>query len=346
MRRPASQLRLSFRAARAARAPTSGATSPGLDEPPLTAGPRATDSRRRSPLLLLDQLVCGARFLASCAVDAVAPHCCVACHVAIPGGTGPLCSGCADTIANLRSLPYCPHCARSMRPEAIHEHACARCIHENHWNVAAIVRVGPYETPLREITLGLKYGGQERCARLLADLLAGALRATDWLGRIDGFVPIPIHPLRRLQRPCAHAAVLTEQVAQRLGRPVWHAVRRTRYAPSQMDLDSRANRFENVAGCFGPRPEWLPTLWPLASWPPVRPTLPRLAGRTVCIVDNVLTTGATLHEVSRVLRKAGAKRIYAAVVSRAAAAGDFQADTEGLLSAMESLARDDGPGNS
>lgn len=224
-----------------------------------------------------------------------------------------------------------------MRPEAIHEHACARCVHEHHWNVAAIARVGPYEPPLREITLGLKYAGQERCARLLADLLADSLRTAAWLDRIEAFVPIPIHLLRRLQRPCAHAAVLAEELARRLGRPVWHVVRRTRYAPSQMDLQSRATRFENVVGCFGPRPAWLPQLWPLASWPPAPPTLPRLTGRTVCIVDNVLTTGATLHEVSRVLRKAGARRIYAAVVSRAAAAGDFQADSKSLIDAVDAL---------
>ena len=47
-----------------------------------------------------------------------------------------------------------------------------------------------------------------------------------------------------------------------------------------------------------------------------------MAGKTVCIVDNLMSTGATVTEVSKVLRRAGAKRIYAAVVARPAAPGD------------------------
>ncbi len=93
--------------------------------------------------------------------------------------------------------------------------------------------------------------------------------------------------------------------------PVRRAVRRIKYTRSQTHVESRAQRFENVKGCFGP-----------ASWFRL---LGRVRGRTVCIVDNLLVTGATLYEVSKVLRRAGAKRIYAAVIGRTVLAGDFQA---------------------
>ena len=65
-------------------------------------------------------------------------------------------------------------------------------------------------------------------------------------------------------------------------------------------MRSRAERFRNVAGCFA-----------VKRW-----AIERLAGKTVCIVDNLLATGATVHEVSKVLREGGAKRIYVAVIAR------------------------------
>ena len=147
----------------------------------------------------------------------------------------------------------------------------------------------------------------------MAGLLAAVIRKQSWAYEIEALVPVPMHWLRRLQRPCNHANVLATETGKRLGVPVIPAVGRTRHGRSQVDLPSMTQRFKNVEGCFAIRAGWLDRL----SW---RGT--SVKGRTVCIIDNLAKTGATLYEVSKVLRKAGAKRIYAAVVSRPASPGD------------------------
>jgi ComF family protein len=195
-----------------------------------------------------------------------------------------------------------------MSPLAIHEKYCARCRTEHFWNVAGVARVGLYrDETLRRLLVGLKFTGSERQADYLGELLADALRETPWASKLEALVPVPMHRLRRWQRPGDHARLLAEAVSRRLKIPVRKAaVRRIKYSISQTRTLSRAARFQNVKDCFGPARR------------------PKIAGQTVCIIDNLLVTGATIHEVSKVLRKAGAKRIYAAVVARSTLPGDPQ----------------------
>jgi ComF family protein len=210
-------------------------------------------------------------------------------------------------------LPYCQRCGRTLPPPALHDDGCARCKSEPYWNVAGVARVGTYPSALRALLVGLKYHGRERNASYLADLLAATLRQHGWFEKIDAFIPVPMHWLRRLQRPCDHARVLAEALGQRMKVPVLRLVRRARNSPSQTGIASKTARFENVKGCFA---------LPRKYWPPG--PRPVVAGKTVCIVDNLMMTGATVTEVSKVLRRAGAKRIYAAVIARPASPGDPQ----------------------
>lgn len=200
-----------------------------------------------------------------------------------------------------------------MPPSAIGTRGCARCKHEAFWNVSGVARVGAYEPALRSLVTGLKYGGRERNAEFVADLMAGVIGQRGWIDALDALVPVPMHWLRRWQRPCDHAALLTAALGRRMGVPVWRVVRRVKHTPSQTRVTSRAQRFANVKGCFAARAG----------------AGRRLAGRCVCIVDNLLATGATVHEMSKVLRKAGARLIYAAVISRTVLAGDAHAAAPG-----------------
>lgn len=244
-------------------------------------------------------------------VDAALPQTCAACGAWVAGSNGPVCPACHDEVCTASRLPYCPRCGRTLPRSAIHDDGCARCRAEPFWNVAGVVRVGRYTPALRSLLVGLKYHGHERNAGYLADRLAAELRERGWLGELNALVPVPMHWLRRAQRPCDHARLLAGALARRLKLPVIRAARRMKHTPSQVRLGIRAARFENVKGCFGPARRY----WP--AW--LRPVV---AGKTVCIIDNLISTGATVHEVSKVLRKAGARRIYAAVVARPATPGD------------------------
>lgn len=244
--------------------------------------------------------------------DAVLPQRCTACELLIPSRIGRLCTACSDEIRDLLAVPYCSRCGRSVHTASQHGDGCPLCASEPYWNVASLVRVGPYTGALSELAVGLKFGGRTRNAALLAELLAARLRAAPWFEEVRAFVPVPMHWLRRLQRPCNHAYELTEALAHLTSRPLVRAMRSIAYRPSQMHLPTRNQRFENVKGVFGPR----------------RRAADKIAGRTVCIVDNLLMTGATIHEVSKVLRRMGAKRIYAAVIARTVTPGDMQAAAE------------------
>lgn len=224
-----------------------------------------------------------------------------------------LCADCESRLEPLLNTVYCPRCARTARPESIFDdRQCAWCRNEPQWNIAGIARIGPYAPPLSDLLCDLKFGGNQRAAEWLAAHLARELTSRPWFSRVEVLVPVPMHWLRRLQRPCAHARMLAESLGARLGLPVRSWVRRRKYSPSQMELSSRRKRAANVAGCFGP------PLWKLG----------RIRGRRICIVDNLVMSAATLHEVARELRKLGAAEIYAAVACRAAPATAFQAKAE------------------
>jgi len=244
-------------------------------------------------------------------LDALLPQTCVACEVWLTSGRGIICRTCMSTLTSGLDRPYCWRCGRTLPAAALHEGGCARCRTESFWNLAGVARVGRYEKPVRLLVTGLKYHGRERNAEVLADWLAVALRKCRWAAELDGLVPVPVHWLRRAQRPCHHTRLLAEALSRRLRLPVLNAVRRVKHSPSQTTILTRAARFQNVSGCFAP-----------AAWYTPRWSRPVVTGKTVCIVDNVIHSGATVTEVSKVLRRMGARRIYAAVVGRPSAPGD------------------------
>lgn len=249
------------------------------------------------------------RRLAGNLLDAALPQTCLITNQPVGPAHTPLVPQAAADLAALAATRYCRRCGRTARPETIHTRRkdhCPLCRKETFWSVAEVVRVGPYEPVLRALLVGIKYTGHERSVTLAADLLATALADRPWLSDVDALIPVPMHPLRRLQRPVDHARELALLSAQRLGLRMRRAVRRAVYRPSQVESFSRAARFANVQGCFRLR----------------RGT--NVRGQTFCVVDNILTTGATLNEVARVLRNAGAKRIYGAVVARTPPPGQVQ----------------------
>lgn len=238
-------------------------------------------------------------------LDAVIPQTCVVCGTWV-AGRQLACERCNARLLRDAARAACPRCGRTLPSVSIHDDQCARCRTEPYWNVAGVARAGAYSVGLRPLVLGLKYRGRQRNAAYLAGLLAAAVRSQEWGDSLDALVPVPMHWLRRVQRPCNHAHVLAEALGRRLDLPVIQPLRRIRHDPSQTGITSRTKRFENVRDCFAPR----------------RRRRPDVAGKTVCIVDNLLATGATIYETSKVLRRLGAKPIYVVVAVRTVAPGD------------------------
>ena len=147
--------------------------------------------------------------------------------------------------------------------------------------------------------LRLKHAHNEGLTEIVA--AAWAERSLDKLRAlgIASVVPVPLHWWRRWQRGYNQSEALARTLAKALGVPCQaHAVRRVRRTVSQANLSLTARR-ENVRGAFEARHGVA------------------LKGQAVLLVDDVMTTGSTVHEVARALRKGGAGRVIVAVLSRA-----------------------------
>jgi ComF family protein len=114
----------------------------------------------------------------------------------------------------------------------------------------------------------------------------------------DAIVPVPLHPARQRERGFNQAALLAEFVKTRLAVPVRPVLERLRYTTTQTAFD-RSERMENLRNAFRLRKK--------ADVRELR----------VLLVDDILTTGATLSECARVLKEAGATSIHAATAARA-----------------------------
>ncbi len=144
-----------------------------------------------------------------------------------------------------------------------------------------------------------KYQRRFWLGKALARVLAGAPRA--WWATCDLLAPVPLHPRRLLSRGFNQALLLARALDDGSGpalAPDLH--RRTRHTRPQVGLDP-AQRRENVAGAFALSPAWRG----------------RLADQWVLLVDDVFTTGATVHECARVLKEAGAARVNVFCLLRA-----------------------------
>lgn len=235
-------------------------------------------------------------------VEAVFPADCLGCGGWIGSERTWVCGDCEAALQQLSAVPYCPRCGRSSAPASWRAGRCPGCRTERHWNCRGIVRLGAYEPLLRKMVTQLKYAGSERSAECLGAGLAEALQAAHWFDEVDYLIPVPMHWWRRIQRPVDHAAMLARAIHTVTRRPVLRSpLRRRLYAPSQTGLSTYRRRLLNVRGAFEVR-----------GW-----RARQLRGRTVCIVDNLVVSGATLWECAKVLRRAGAAQVYAAVVASA-----------------------------
>lgn len=230
---------------------------------------------------------------------------CQACSGLLPAARGghPVCPACAARLAP-RLGGYCPCCGQLGPDPQAAPVVCLDCRRQGRsWDGLAFH--GPYEDLLRELVLGFKFHGRLGQGRLLAGLAAetyGRAAARTGEGALDPagpdlLVPVPLHPRRLAWRGFNQSLELSRLLAARLSRPVQPAALvRIRDTTPQSRLPG-AERRANIAGAFAADPACV-------------------AGRSVLLVDDVMTTGATVDVAARALRLAGAVRVDVVVVAR------------------------------
>jgi ComF family protein len=224
------------------------------------------------------------------------PPLCALCGA--PGaGERDLCSGCA---AALPTNPVaCPRCALPLSAPAP---ACGRCLRAPPPFAAAHAPFC-YGDPLDRLLTRFKFAADLAAGRVLGTLLIEAVTAA--LPRDAVLLPMPLHRRRLAERGFNQAWELTKMLARESGlQSRADLLLRMRPTDPQTGLNATSRR-RNVRGAF--------------VVPPARAT--QLAGRTVVLVDDVVTTGATAAEASRSLMRAGAAQVIIVAVARAAAPG-------------------------
>jgi ComF family protein len=229
-------------------------------------------------------------------VDVLFPRTCPGCEVVSTLDEDLWCADCAEQLTASAGRMYCPTCGVDVGPYTTPDDRCFRC-RDHKPPYDQLVRVGVFSGLLRHLLLGYKFRHQYRLDRGLAQLLGDALIGRSGAATFDAVVPIPSRAHGRHGRPHRPVARLASEVGRLLDLPALPLLGKRRSVRPQRGLSATA-RWENIRGAFHLRPGV------------------RVTGTTLCLIDDISTTGATLHEAANVLRAGGATVVWAAVVAK------------------------------
>jgi len=222
------------------------------------------------------------------------PLVCANCRQDICVTDNDLCKKCWDQLLTCTAGDYCPRCGRDASKFGLVAGACPACqgkeLHFDH-----IARAGVYSEALQQMILAFKH---DRCelATVLTPLADAAFQGSGFSDEVEMFVPVPLHWTRRLARGYNQSHLIARRLTHAHTRISTDLVR-VRRTQTQPTMATPAARARNVAGAFAVRADH------------------KFAGRTVCLIDDIKTTGATLNECARTLKQAGAARVYALVLA-------------------------------
>jgi ComF family protein len=234
--------------------------------------------------------------LLEAAVSLLYPPVCTICGGAVRAGAY-LCPGCEAKAVRIIA-PFCEKCSEPFEGSINDAFTCANCAHRTmHFDSAIAAYRG--RGVVRDVIHEFKYGHQIHLRYIVAKWLREALDDERLRGRqFDLIVPVPLHPTRKRERGFNQANLIAELLSVDVAIPLRPMLERIRYTTTQTALD-RAERIENLRNAFRLRKN------------------ANVRGLRVLLVDDVLTTGSTLSECARVLKRAGALSVYAATAARA-----------------------------
>jgi ComF family protein len=230
------------------------------------------------------------------AADFFFPPRCLLCRKALSAaGESHFCSKCRDQFLYI-SGPLCPQCGIPFVSPEGEDHLCSRCISRAPLFDRARA-VGEYEGSLRTAIHRFKYDSRSLLAEPLGRLLADQGRKLFISNAYDVILPVPLHPRRLRQRGFNQSLVLARQVGQQWGIAVEaEGLKRIRWTDSQTMLPVK-ERLHNVRGAFAYSGRGV-------------------ENKAVLLIDDVYTSGSTVDECARVMKRNGAKRVDVLTVAR------------------------------
>lgn len=213
------------------------------------------------------------------------PRCCPLCHEILRDQRALVCPDCGK---NLKPVAE-PRCMRCGKPVGAEEEFCPECRGGRH-EFTQGRGVFLYDEVFRRAIVKYKYGGRRQYGEFFARAMClyGEKDILRW--QPDVVVPVPLHPKKQRARGFNQAAILGELIGEYFGIPFSsELLKKVRSTKSQKKM-SAGERRRNLKGAFAV-------------------TAP-LFGRTVLIIDDVYTTGSTVDEAARALKRAGAGKVY------------------------------------
>ena len=230
------------------------------------------------------------------AVSLLYPATCTICGENVRAGEY-LCDGCDAKLTRI-AAPFCATCSEPFEGAIDSTFTCANCAHRTIYFEAAVAAYRGRGI-VREVIHQFKYARQIHLRHLVARWLRAALddeRLRDC--HFDLIVPVPLHPTRERERGFNQAGLLSELLSAQTSVRSRRVLERVRFTTTQTALD-RSERMENLHNAFRLRKN------------------ADVRGLRVLLIDDVLTTGSTLSECARVLKRAGAISVHAATAARA-----------------------------
>ncbi len=199
------------------------------------------------------------------------------------------------------AAPHCNTCGIPFAYDAMDggEGACLSCLEHPPPYASARAAV-KYNDTSRTLILAFKHSDKTHMVETFVPWMKQA--GKEMLAKADALIPVPLHRWRLLSRRYNQSALLAQVLSRETGIPAYPlALQRTRATPSQGHLTA-GERHKNVKAAFAVHPAYIK----------------KLEGQTVVLVDDVYTTGATVNECAKVLRKAGAAHVYVLTLARVA----------------------------
>ncbi|NTV06618.1 MAG: ComF family protein [Chlorobiaceae bacterium] len=217
------------------------------------------------------------------------PHVCLLCRKLLLPGEEYCCSSCMAEFHPFTS----PLAAEELLHRTLVSHFGQQFLFERGWCRYQFHK----KSPLQQVLHAMKYEGLFNLARSFGRQLGEWMLTEADVGDIGCIVPVPLHPLKKIERSYNQSEKIAEGIAQSLQKPLRTDILvRKRYTVSQTGLSAQARK-KNPEGAFT-----------------VRKVLP--AGH-VLLVDDVVTTGATMAAAASALREGGAERVFLAAVALA-----------------------------
>ncbi|MBQ8481564.1 MAG: ComF family protein [Alphaproteobacteria bacterium] len=228
------------------------------------------------------------------------PPRCIKCGKILSEKNG-LCPECFNSV-NFISEPYCHKCGRPFVKEANLKFAskqyCGNCLQQKKFLFDLQRSAFIYDDVSKDLILDLKFRDKTISAEALANMLYMAGKDI-WEQNPDLIIPVPIHRLRLIKRRFNQSALLVKYLSLKTNiQADYSSLTRKRNTIPQVQLSGLTRR-KNLRQAFS------------VKYPH------NIKGKKIVLIDDVETTGSTLHECAKVLRKAGAEKLYSVTLARA-----------------------------